>query len=441
MGPLSNALRGIMPCSLFARALIIIVAPLVLVQIVAGFVFYDRVWETVSRRLSNALAGELASVVQALGRYPDAADRQWTFDTMHFAHGSVYSWRTGAILERTGPKQPDTILEDYLVRALDERVRRPYLLDAWSHPADISIEVQLPGGVLRLEATRQRVFTTNVYVFLLFMVGSSLVLIAIASIFMRNQVRPIRRLAEAAEAFGKGREDADFRPHGAAEVRQAAAAFLTMRERIRRHIAQRTEMLAGISHDLRTPLTRMKLELAMLGDHASGPGLKSDVDDMARMVESYLAFVRGEGEEKIEDIDLDRMLAEIVGAHGRAGDSIGYDSKGPLICAGRPHALKRSLNNLIANAARHAAQVHVAAERRATDVEILIDDDGPGIPAESREDVFKPFFRLDPSRNAETGGVGLGLTIARDVVRGHGGDIKLEESPLGGLRARIRLPV
>lgn len=441
MGPLSNALRGIMPRSLFARALIIIVAPLVIVQIVAGFVFYDRVWETVSRRLSNALAGELAVAVQTMGRYPADSDRGWLFDTMHLAQGSVYSWRAGAILERTGPKHPDTILEDYLVRALDERVRRPYLLDAWSHPADISIEVQLPGGVLRMEATRQRVFTTNVYVFLLFMIGSSLVLIAIASIFMRNQVRPIRRLAQAAEAFGKGREDADFRPHGAAEVRQAAGAFLTMRERIRRHIAQRTEMLAGISHDLRTPLTRMKLELAMLGDHPSGPGLKSDVDDMARMVESYLAFVRGEGEEKIEDVDLDPTIREIVEAHGRAGDSVGYDSPGPLVCAGRPHALKRSLNNLIANAARHAAQVHVTAERRATDVEILIDDDGPGIPTESREDVFKPFFRLDPSRNAETGGVGLGLTIARDVVRGHGGDIKLEESPFGGLRARIRIPV
>jgi two-component system osmolarity sensor histidine kinase EnvZ len=441
MGPFSNALRGIMPRSLFARALIIIVAPLVIVQIVAGFVFYDRVWETVSRRLSNALAGELAVAVQAIGRYPSDADRGWLFDTMHLASGSDYSWRAGAILARTGPKNPDTILEDYLVRALDERVRRPYFLDAWSHPADISIEVQLPGGVLRLEASRQRVFTTNVYVFLLFMVGSSLVLIAIASIFMRNQVRPIRRLADAAEAFGKGREDADFRPHGAAEVRQAAGAFLTMRERIRRHIDQRTEMLAGISHDLRTPLTRMKLELAMLGDHPSGPGLKSDVDDMARMVESYLAFVRGEGEEKIEDVDLDATLREIVGAHGRAGDSVAYDSPGALNCAGRPHALKRSLNNLIANAARHAAQVRVAAERRAADIEILIDDDGPGIPAESREDVFKPFFRLDPSRNAQTGGVGLGLTIARDVVRAHGGDIKLEESPLGGLRARIRIPV
>jgi two-component system, OmpR family, osmolarity sensor histidine kinase EnvZ len=441
MGPFGQTFRNLMPRSLYARTLIIIVAPLILVQIVAGFVFYERVWQTVSRRLSNAVAGEMATVVQAMGRYPDDADRRWLFDTMHLATGSVYTWKAGAILDRTGPKNPETILEDYLMRALDERVRRPYWLDAWGDPADVHIEVQLAGGVLVLETTRQRVFTTNVYVFLLFMAGSSLILIAIASIFMRNQVRPIRRLAEAAEAFGKGREDADFRPHGAAEVRQAAGAFLTMRERIRRHIAQRTEMLAGISHDLRTPLTRMKLELAMLGDHPSGPGLKSDVDDMARMVESYLAFVRGEGEEKIEAIDLEPTLAEIVESHRRAGHAVVYQSPGPLQCAGRPHALKRSLNNMIANAARHAAQVHISAERRPSDIEILIDDDGPGIPMESREDVFKPFFRLDPSRNADTGGVGLGLTIARDVVRGHGGDIRLEESPLGGLRARIRIPV
>ncbi len=441
MGPLSQAIRRYLPRTLYARTLIIIVAPLILVQIVAGFVFYERVWQTVSRRLSNAVAGEVATVVQAMGRYPGDVDRRWLFETMHLATGSVYTWKPGAILERKGPIDPETILEDYLVRALDERVRRPYWLDAWGDPADIHIEVQLAGGVLVLETTRQRVFTTNVYVFLLFMAGSSLILIAIASIFMRNQVRPIKRLADAAEAFGKGREDADFRPHGAAEVRQAAAAFMTMRERIRRHIAQRTEMLAGISHDLRTPLTRMKLELAMLGDHPSGPGLKSDVDDMARMVESYLAFVRGEGEEKIEAIDLEPTLTEIVESHRRAGNAVAYESPGPLACAGRPHALKRSLNNMIANAARHAAQVRVTAERRETDIEIVIDDDGPGIPAESREDVFKPFFRLDPSRNAETGGVGLGLTIARDVVRGHGGDIRLEESPMGGLRARIRIPV
>jgi two-component system osmolarity sensor histidine kinase EnvZ len=437
---LTNLLRRYLPHSLFARALIILVTPMVLVQIVAGFVFYDRVWDTVSRRLSNALAGEVATVVQTMRRHPGEADRAWLFQTMHLAHGSNYAFTPGAILERTGPADPSTLLEHYLVAGLDERVRRPFLLDAWGDPADLRLDVQLQDGVLRLVTSRQRVFTTNVYVFLLFMVGSSLILIAVASAFLRNQVRPIRHLAEAAEAFGKGREDAELRPHGATEVRLAAAAFLTMRERIRRHIAQRTEMLAGISHDLRTPLTRMKLELAMLGDHPSAAGLKTDVADMARMVESYLAFVRGEGEEKIVESDLGAILEEIVAAARRGGNSVALEIAGDLRMALRPHAIKRSLDNLVANAVRHAAQVHVRAERHAADIEIVIDDDGPGIPPESREEVFKPFFRLDAARGLETGGVGLGLTIARDVVRGHGGDVRVEASPMGGARFTVKIP-
>lgn len=430
-----------MPRSLFGRALVILVTPMVLVQLVAGFVFYDRVWDTVSRRLSNALAGEVATVVQALSRHPQEDDRRWLIETMQLAYGSDYTFLPGAILDHTGPAKVDTILEHYLVAGLNERVRRPFLLDAWSDPDDLQLDVQLPDGVLRLVTSRQRVFTTNVYVFVLFMVGSSLILIAVASAFMNNQVRPIKRLAAAAEAFGKGREDAEFRAYGASEVRQAASAFLTMRERIRRHMAQRTEMLAGISHDLRTPLTRMKLELAMLGDHPSAAGLKTDVADMERMVDSYLAFVRGEGEEKIEETDLGAVMNEIVAAMQRGGHSVALDMTGDMHIALRPHAVKRSIENLVANAVRHAAQVRIRAERHVGDIEIVVDDDGPGIPAESREDVFKPFFRLDPSRNAETGGVGLGMTIARDVIRGHGGDVRIDESPMGGARARIRIPL
>jgi two-component system, OmpR family, osmolarity sensor histidine kinase EnvZ len=441
MGGIDQNIRRYLPRTLYARALLIIVAPMVLVQLVAGLVFYERVWDTVSRRLSNALAGEVASVVQTMGRFSSDADLVWLFDTMHLAHGSTYRFEAGAILARTGPDRPDTLLERYLVSGLEERVRRPFLLDAWGDPSDLKLAVQLPGGVLHLTASRQRVFTTNVYVFLLFMVGTSLILIAIASTFMRNQVRPIWMLAKAADDFGKGRIDTEFRPHGASEVRQAAAAFLTMRERIARYMAQRTEMLAGISHDLRTPLTRMKLELAMLGDHPSAAGLKTDVADMARMVESYLAFVRGEGEEKIEPTDLAQLLTDLIAATQRGGHSVALTSEGDLLLPVRPHAIKRCLENLIANAVRHAAQVRVTAVRHASDVEVTIDDDGPGIPPESREDVFKPFFRLDQARNAATGGVGLGLTIARDVVRGHGGDVRIDESPMGGARIRIRLPV
>ncbi len=435
------SLKPYLPHSLFGRAILILVTPLVIVQCVAAFVFYDRVWEVVTRRLTTGVAGEVGTVVQLIGRYPDPAAREWIFETFAEHSSLRVKLQPDAILSNAGPKVGSGILERLLVAALNERVRRPFRLDVWDDPADVLIDVQLPEGVLFVRTPRERLFTTTSYVFILWMVGSSLILFAIASAFMRNQVRPIQQLATAAEEFGKGRDVAEFKPYGATEVRRAAAAFVVMRERIRRFIAQRTEMLAGVSHDLRTPLTRMKLELAMLGDSPSVAGLKSDVADMERMVESYLAFVRGEGEEQIEATDLGKLLEDIATAARREGNSVALSTEGDLTLPLRPHAIKRSLNNLVANATRHAAQVAISAERRGNAVEVIIDDDGPGIPPEAREEVFKPFYRLDPSRTAATGGVGLGLTIARDVVSSHGGNIQLDSSPMGGLRARIRLPV
>lgn len=435
------SLKRYLPQTLFGRALLIILAPVILVQGVAAFVFYDRVWETVTRRLAQAVAGDIAFVIQTMTRHPDPDDRTWLFVTMVSTSSVVITLDEGAILANAPPPRPSTILERWLIQALDDRLRRPYTLDAWSDRRNVFIKVQLPEGVLDVIVPRDRLFTSTVYVLLLWMVGSSLIFLAIASVFMRNQVRPIRRLARAADEFGKGRDVPDFKPAGAAEVRQAAAAFVQMRERIRRFLAQRTEMLAGVSHDLRTPLTRMKLELAMVSDSPSISGLKADVAEMERMVESYLAFVRGEGEEQPEPSDLAKMLEDIAAAAQRDGHSVALTITGDLRLSVRPHAIKRCLDNLVANAARLAAQVEIHAERKPSSIEIVIDDDGPGIPAERREDVFKPFFRLDASRNPETGGVGLGLTIARDVVRSHGGDITLSQSPLSGLRARIRLPV
>jgi two-component system osmolarity sensor histidine kinase EnvZ len=376
-----------------------------------------------------------------ISRYPDLESRHWIFDTAGSLNGLQFYLDERAILSNQHPGVGSGILERLLVNALNERVRRPYRLDVWSDDKDVQIDVQLPEGVLLVRVPRERLFTTTTYVFVLWMVGSSLILFAVASAFMRNQVRPIEQLAAAAEQFGKGRDVPEFKPYGATEVRRAAAAFVVMRERIRRFIAQRTEMLAGVSHDLRTPLTRMKLELAMLGDHSSVAGLKSDVADMARMVESYLAFVRGEGEEQTEPTDLAGLLDDIATAARRDGNSVALATEGDLTLPLRPHAMKRSLNNLVINATRHAAQVAISAARRGRAVEVVIDDDGPGIPPEAREDVFKPFFRLDASRNPATGGVGLGLTIARDVVSSHGGSIQLDNSPMGGLRARIKLPV
>jgi two-component system osmolarity sensor histidine kinase EnvZ len=260
-------------------------------------------------------------------------------------------------------------------------------------------------------------------------------------IFMRNQIRPIRRLAMAADALGKGRDVEVFRIQGATEVRQAATAFNRMRERLQRQVSQRTEMLAGVSHDLRTPLTRMKLQLALLGDAPSAQELKADVAEMERMVEGYLAFARGEGSEPVAQTNLRDLVEDVVAAARRAGNMVDFTAEGALTLSVRKEGLRRCIANLVSNATQYGTRAVVSAIRKPDFIELTVDDDGPGIPEKMHETVFRPFSRLDQSRNVETGGVGLGLTIARDMAHAHGGDIALGNSPLGGLRARIRLPV
>jgi two-component system osmolarity sensor histidine kinase EnvZ len=295
---------------------------------------------------------------------------------------------------------------------------------------------------LRVLVPERRLNSPTTTVFILWMTGSALVLFAIALLFMRNQIRSIRRLAVAADSFGKGRDVPNFKPEGASEVRQAAAAFLVMRERIQRALRQRTEMLAGVSHDLRTPLTRMKLALAMLGDGSEIDELRDDVAEMETMIDAYLAFARGEGTEPVQPCDLTRLLGEVVVGARRAGGRVELEAPDALTLPLRINGFKRCLTNLLGNSRRYASRAWLSARRiNPAVIEIMLDDDGPGIPEAAREDVFKPFFRLDSSRNCETGGTGLGLAIARDVVRSHGGEITLDDSPQGGLRAIIRLPV
>jgi two-component system osmolarity sensor histidine kinase EnvZ len=273
------------------------------------------------------------------------------------------------------------------------------------------------------------------------MVLTSIVVLTIAILFLRNQIKPIVRLADAAEAFGKGREAPNFRPRGAREVRRAAAAFLEMKTRIERAIEQRTTMLAGVSHDLRTPLTRMRLALEFLGGgEPEVAELKADVIAMERMVQGYLEFARGEGPEQPRDTDLGLLIEEVAASARRDGAEISLALPEDYVLPLRPDAMRRCIANLLSNARRYGGHIWVTALPVADGVDIFIDDDGPGIPPAQRENVFRPFFRLDPSRNPSTGGVGLGLTIARDVARGHGGELTLEESPQRGLRVRLHLP-
>jgi two-component system osmolarity sensor histidine kinase EnvZ len=314
-------------------------------------------------------------------------------------------------------------------------------MDTWSQKRRVRIQIQLPDGVMDVSVDRERLFSSTTYIFVMWMVGTSLVLFAVAMVFMRNQVRPIRRLADAVDSFGKGREVSNFKPEGATEIRRAATAFNFMRDRIQRMLNQRTEMLAGVSHDLRTPLTRMKLQLAMLGASPAVEELKMDVADMERMVEEYLSFARGEGSESVVLSDIGDILRDIVHRARHENAEIELQTDGDLCVPVRPNAFRRCVTNLVTNAITYGGRVAVRARRSGNAVEIVVDDDGPGIPADQRDEVFKPFYRLDSARSPDTGGTGLGLTIARDVIRGHGGNLVLEESPAGGARARMRLPV
>lgn len=440
MARLSSFVKRFLPRSLFGRSLMIIVTPMILVQVISTYVFYDRHWDLITRRLSGAVAGELAFVVELLAKEPSIEGDEPIFEMSrrHFWADLVY--RPGDIL----PNEiivPRGLLEEKLTRELKQRVKFPHRLDARSIQRHVRISVQLPNGVLDFTTTRDRLFSSTTYVFIMWMVGSSLILFAVAVVFMRNQIRPIRRLAAAADSFGKGSDAPGFKPEGAVEVRLAASAFIRMRDRIQRQVSQRTEMLAGVSHDLRTPLTRMRLQLAMMPGGEDAEALRQDIAEMEQMLEGYLAFARGEGTEQAQPIDLDRLLREVTSDARRGGQRIVLRAEEPMTVVLRPNAFKRALTNLVQNACRYGKSVEVSARQLEGQVEITIDDDGPGIPPEKRAEVFKPFFRLEGSRNPMTGGVGLGLTIARDIVLGHGGELILGDAPQGGLRATVLIPV
>jgi two-component system, OmpR family, osmolarity sensor histidine kinase EnvZ len=432
--------RQILPRSLFARALIIVVAPMVILQLVLGGLFYDRHLDTVVKRLVRGVVGDIVAVIDGLERSGTPAQRERVLADAMRHHDLLATFLPPAPLEAEPPER--SMLERLLHQALDERINRPFTTQTRRDSEAVAIRIAMPDGVLLVMAPLNRLTTTSTARLLGFwMLGASIVLLAVAIIFLRNQVRPIRKLAEAVDAFGKGREVGDFRPSGAREVRQAAIAFQTMRERIRRALDQRTDMLAGVSHDLRTPLTRMKLELALLGDNPQARELAADVAEMERMVTGYLAFARGQDGESAEPTDLASLLADVAGDARRQGAEVTVSAPQHLSLEVRPQALKRCLANLVENARRYGGRIWIGAARKPEAVEITVDDDGPGIPKALREEVFRPFRRLDESRNPDTGGVGLGLAIARDVARGHGGDILLEDAPTGGLRALVRLPV
>ena len=433
-------LKRLAPRSLIGRSVLILVAPMIVVQVVATWAFYDRHWDIVTKRLVSTVAGDIAMVIEGMQAFPGEANRNAAIGVAVTA-GLRGSFAPGAILPGEAPRIGSGILDRRLSRALTSQLGRPYHMETVGYGDWIRVKVQLGDGVLDVFVKKRRLFNETTYLFLAWLLGTSLVMIVIAVLFMRNQVRPIRRLAVAVDDFGKGRNVPDVSPSGADEIRTLTTAFNLMRARIGRMIVQRTEMLAGVSHDLRTPLTRIKLQLALLGEGRPADDLKSDVAEMESLVEEYLAFAAGEGTEAVVDADVAPILGDVVSGARRDGVTIDFRAQAGLVVPLRPNAFRRCLNNVVSNATRHADHVSVRASRMRDTIEIIVDDDGPGIPESAREDVFKPFYRIEGSRNAATGGTGLGLAIARDVIRGHGGDIRIETAPEGGVRARLRMPV
>jgi len=434
-------LRSVMPHGLYARALLIVIMPLVVLQSIVAFLFVERQSSVVNFYLSSAVTQEIATLIDVYKTFPPGTNRAQLRRIAQDRLGLVVDFLPATDLPAPGPKPFFSSLDQELSNEIRKQIGLPFWIDTVGRSSIVEIRIKLDDTIMRVFAPRADAYNSNSLVFLMWMVLTSVVVLTIAILFLRNQIKPIVRLADAAEAFGKGREAPNFRPRGAREVRRAAAAFLEMKIRIERAIEQRTTMLAGVSHDLRTVLTRFKLELALLGDSPEVEAIKKDVDEMAGMLEAYLAFARGDTGEQSAPTDIAALLEELrldIERHGHRATAAFH---GPAEVTVRPAAFKRCLANLVSNAARFASTVAITGHRDHRWLTVTVDDDGPGIPQPLREDVFKPFLRLDDARNQDEGGTGLGLAIARDIARSHGGDITLGASPMGGLRATVKVPV
>ncbi len=436
----TRLLRRQLPKGLYVRSLIIIIMPMVLLQSVVAAVFMERHWQMVTQRLSMAVTADIAAIIQMIETYPQDTDYSEATRIARDQLGLQISIEPDGELPPPRIKPFFSILDGILSDEIRDQIKRPFWIDTVGDSNLVEVRVKLDGKILRVLAKRNQTYASNTHIFIVWMVGASLVLITISILFLRGQIRPIQKLAAAAESFGKGQKAENFYPRGADEVRRAGLAFILMRERIERQMEQRTAMLTGVSHDLRTILTRFKLQLALAGDNPDLQGMSDDVNDMQSMLEAYMAFARSEVEEDVGELKLSELLLKLEPDFALHDKTLTYSIDGDDDIEVRPNAFTRLVTNLASNARRYAKTLNIEAKHGAKWLTIVFDDDGPGIPEQNREDVFKPFFRLDEARNLDASGTGLGLAIARDIARSHGGNVTLGDSPLGGLRAVIRIP-
>lgn len=435
-------IKTYLPRSLFGRSLIILLFPVVLLQLTVGMVFIQRHFDQVTRQMARSVAMELEYTADVVDVSNSEAQAQIMLATLTRPFSMRLEFEKGETLVPGGRRFFYDVSGRALMQSLQNNIERPLYIDLRRDPRTVLVRIQTEEGILNAIVSRNRVNASNPHQLLVMMLMAAIILTIIAVIFLRNQVKPIKELSEASEAFGKG-QNITYKPSGATEVRSAGRAFVAMRSRIERQIEQRTMMLSGVSHDLRTPLTRIRLALAMMDDDEAEPMVR-DVEEMQRMLDLFLEFARGDSTEQTVKVDPYELVEEIVEAHKVHEHHITYTADNPdagVRVSLRPMAISRVVENLISNAYKYGTEalIHVSVNKKYLLITVI--DNGPGIQESERADAMKPFVRLDPSRNQNVGGVGLGLAIAADVARSHGGSLELSESDkLGGLKAVLKIP-
>ena len=429
-------IKKFLPQTLLGRSIMILVVPLIILQLIITVIFYNRHWDTITRHRTIDFVKDITLVVESFEKNKSIENQKWTLNNVSEKLQLQTFYKKNVTLNLEQHELKPTKLKKYLLENLDP-LNKKFSLDINDKKKLITVIVELDEGVLEFRANKKRIYSSTTYIFILWMISASIILFIVALLFLKNQIKPIRKLAIAVDRFGKGKNIGNFKPSGAREVRRVSNAFKIMKERIENSISQRNKMFSSISHDIRTILTRMKLNLEL--HKLDKGGLKKDLVEMEQMVEEYLKYAKGEEKEKIQKVNIISLINLIKKRYSKK--NIYFNNGKKINISVRLNSIKRCINNLLSNSLKFSKNIKITCNKKNNYVEIIIDDDGPGIPEKERKKVLQPFYRVEDSRNRDTGGIGLGITIAADIINNHGGNFFLDKSPLGGLRAKIYLPI